>query len=181
MLPGRRVPSSRFPSTRRPKIPARHFVVLDNPVGATIAEAVGTATIIVEVPTTTTTEAATTTVGPATTTTEAATTTTEAATTTTEAATTTTTTSTTSTSTTTPVGAPAATNDDYAVGEDSLLTIGAGVGVLANDTDPDGDVLSAVLVTGPSNGTLTFNADGSFTYTPDAELQRRRLVHLSSQ
>jgi hypothetical protein len=32
----------------------------------------------------------------------------------------------------------------------------------------DGDPLAAVLVSGPSNGTLTLNADGSFTYTPTA-------------
>ena len=54
-------------------------------------------------------------------------------------------------------------------------------GVLGNDTDPDGDALSAVLVSGPSNGTLTLNADGSFTLHADAELQRLRLVHLPSQ
>jgi VCBS repeat-containing protein len=40
--------------------------------------------------------------------------------------------------------------------------------VLANDSDPEGDVLTAVLVTGPQHGTLTFNPDGSFTYTPNA-------------
>jgi VCBS repeat-containing protein len=40
--------------------------------------------------------------------------------------------------------------------------------VLANDTDADGDNLTAVLVSGPSHGTLTLNADGSFNYTPDA-------------
>jgi VCBS repeat-containing protein len=40
--------------------------------------------------------------------------------------------------------------------------------VLANDTDADGDMLTALLATPPSNGTLTFNADGSFTYTPRA-------------
>ena len=44
----------------------------------------------------------------------------------------------------------------------------AAPGVLANDTDPDGDPLTAVLVTGPSHGTLTLNANGSFTYTPAA-------------
>ena len=38
--------------------------------------------------------------------------------------------------------------------------------VLANDTDPDGDALSASLVSGPSHGTLTLGADGGFTYTP---------------
>jgi hypothetical protein len=45
------------------------------------------------------------------------------------------------------------------------LTVNA-AGVLANDTDPDNDPLSAVLVAGPSNGTLTLNSNGSFTYVP---------------
>ena len=40
--------------------------------------------------------------------------------------------------------------------------------MLANDSDPDGDPLTAVLVTGPAHGTLTLNANGSFTYTPTA-------------
>src|SRR4030095_7108168 len=39
-------------------------------------------------------------------------------------------------------------------------------GVLANDTDADGDALSAKLVSGPTHGSLTFNADGSFNYNP---------------
>ena len=39
-------------------------------------------------------------------------------------------------------------------------------GVLANDSDVDGNALTAVLQTSPSYGTLTFNADGSFTYIP---------------
>ena len=51
--------------------------------------------------------------------------------------------------------------------EDTPLTVAA-PGVLGNDTDVDGDALTAVLVSGPANGTLTLNADGSFTYTPDA-------------
>ena len=41
-------------------------------------------------------------------------------------------------------------------------------GVMANDTDDDGSSLSASLVTGPTHGTLNFNADGSFQYTPHA-------------
>ncbi|MFN9602992.1 MAG: tandem-95 repeat protein, partial [Planctomycetota bacterium] len=39
--------------------------------------------------------------------------------------------------------------------------------MLATDYDVDGDVLTATLVTAPSNGTLlSFNADGSFVYAP---------------
>jgi hypothetical protein len=41
-------------------------------------------------------------------------------------------------------------------------------GVLANDTDIDGDSVTAVLVSGTSNGILILNADGSFDYTPNA-------------
>ncbi|MFO0929483.1 MAG: Ig-like domain-containing protein [Gemmataceae bacterium] len=42
-------------------------------------------------------------------------------------------------------------------------------GVLANDTDAEGDALSAVLVSGPTHGTLSFTANGGFTYTPAAD------------
>ncbi|MBM0171436.1 cadherin-like domain-containing protein, partial [Altererythrobacter sp. C41] len=65
--------------------------------------------------------------------------------------------------------APAAAADLYAVTEDDTLTIAAAAGVLANDSDPDGDALSALLVTGPANGTLTLSPDGSFVYTPNAD------------
>jgi VCBS repeat-containing protein len=46
------------------------------------------------------------------------------------------------------------------------LVIGPGQGVLTNDTDANGDALSAVLLTNPLHGTLQFNANGSFTYRP---------------
>jgi VCBS repeat-containing protein len=62
---------------------------------------------------------------------------------------------------------PTATADTYNINEGTPLTV-TGSGVLANDSDPDGDSLSAVLVSGPSHGSLKLNADGSFTYTPDA-------------
>jgi VCBS repeat-containing protein len=62
---------------------------------------------------------------------------------------------------------PTANNDSYTVAEDQVLTVGA-PGVLANDSDVDGDSLTATLVTSPTNGGLVFNADGSFTYTPHA-------------
>ncbi len=65
--------------------------------------------------------------------------------------------------------APVATGDAYSVDEDNALAVNAVSGVLNNDTDIDGDTLNAVLVNGPSNGTLTLNADGSFAYTPNAD------------
>src|SRR5207237_574930 len=61
--------------------------------------------------------------------------------------------------------APLAVGDGYATSEDTLLTVAA-TGVLGNDTDIDGDPLTAVLVSGPANGTVSINADGSFTYKP---------------
>jgi hypothetical protein len=42
------------------------------------------------------------------------------------------------------------------------------VGVLANDSDPNGLPLSAVLVSGPSHGSLTLNSNGTLAYTPTA-------------
>jgi VCBS repeat-containing protein len=53
--------------------------------------------------------------------------------------------------------------------EGNALTVNAAGGVLANDTDADGDTLTAALVDNVTNGTLTLNADGSFTYTPQAD------------
>ena len=42
------------------------------------------------------------------------------------------------------------------------------VNVLANDRDPEGKPLTAVRVSGPTKGTLTLNANGTFTYRPNA-------------
>ncbi|MCH8990578.1 MAG: tandem-95 repeat protein, partial [Acidobacteria bacterium] len=63
---------------------------------------------------------------------------------------------------------PAAANDSYSTDEDTALSVNAATGVLANDVDDA--ALTAVKVTDPANGTLTvpLNADGSFTYTPNA-------------
>ena len=62
---------------------------------------------------------------------------------------------------------PIANNDNYTVAEDTTLTI-AGTGVLANDTDIDGDPLTALLASGPTRGTLTLNPTGGFVYRPNA-------------
>jgi VCBS repeat-containing protein len=61
---------------------------------------------------------------------------------------------------------PKAKNDSYSTDEDDVLTEPA-PGVLANDTDADGDPLTAIKVDNTSNGTLTLNSDGSFTYKPN--------------
>jgi len=57
--------------------------------------------------------------------------------------------------------------DAYATNEDEVLTVVVEDGVLANDTDIDGDDLTAILVDDVTNGTLALADDGSFTYTPD--------------
>ena len=66
---------------------------------------------------------------------------------------------------------PTAVPDDYTTNEGSnnTLTRDAATGVLANDTDPEHDPLTASLVSGTSNGTLNLRSDGSFDYTPNAE------------
>ncbi|MYS06687.1 hypothetical protein GTW71_09610 [Streptomyces sp. SID6041] len=62
--------------------------------------------------------------------------------------------------------APQAGDDAYAhIGADTPLVVGA-PGVLGDDTDPDGDPLTASVVTGPAHGGLTLAPDGSFTYRP---------------
>jgi len=64
---------------------------------------------------------------------------------------------------------PPAANDDgepYTTDEDTPLTVNA-PGVLANDTDANGDDLTAEWVSGPSHGVLDLYEDGSFEYTPD--------------
>jgi uncharacterized repeat protein (TIGR01451 family) len=64
--------------------------------------------------------------------------------------------------------APVAADDAYSVDEDTTLSRSA-PGVLANDSDADGEGLTAVPDTQPGHGVLTLRADGSFDYTPDAD------------
>ncbi len=62
---------------------------------------------------------------------------------------------------------PVAVNDAYSTSEDTGLVLFA-AGVLGNDSDVDGNPLTAVLVSGPAHGTLTLSADGGFSYIPEA-------------
>ena len=61
---------------------------------------------------------------------------------------------------------PVANDDAYGVAFGSPLVVDAALGLLANDTDEDGDELLASVGTDPTGGTLALDADGSFTYTP---------------
>ncbi|MCA1683709.1 MAG: tandem-95 repeat protein, partial [Actinobacteria bacterium] len=63
--------------------------------------------------------------------------------------------------------APVAAGDNYSATTAIPLTV-APPGVLANDTDVDGNSLSAAKVSDPANGTVTVNGDGSLTYTSSA-------------
>jgi ELWxxDGT repeat protein/VCBS repeat-containing protein len=64
--------------------------------------------------------------------------------------------------------APIAANDNYTANRNGVLDIVPTAGVLSNDSDPEGSSLSAAIATNPSNGTVTLNTDGSFSYQPRA-------------
>ncbi len=60
---------------------------------------------------------------------------------------------------------PVANTDSYDVDEDGLLMVPP-PGVVGNDTDADGNELTAARVSGAAHGALSLNPDGSFSYTP---------------
>ena len=61
---------------------------------------------------------------------------------------------------------PDAVDDAATTNEDTAATIS----VLANDTDPDNDVLSISAVTQGAKGTVVINPDKTVTYTPNANV-----------
>ena len=67
------------------------------------------------------------------------------------------------------LAAPVAVNDAFGGLEDTPLTISA-PGVIANDTDLDGDPLLVVLAGQAGRGSVSLNANGGFHYTPNANL-----------
>ena len=86
--------------------------------------------------------------------------------------------------TVTPVNdAPVAAADSAAVAEGGTATavVGGATSVLANDTDEDDDPLTAVLVAGPAHGSLTLNADGTFSYVHRRRRGHDGLLHLPRQ
>jgi len=62
--------------------------------------------------------------------------------------------------------APVANDESYTIGQGDTLDVPA-PGVLGNDTDADSDPLTAIKVSDPAHGTITLNADGSFSYIHD--------------
>ena len=70
--------------------------------------------------------------------------------------------------------APNAVNDSVTVANGDTVTVldSGQSSVLANDSDPEGDLLSVttIPVSGPSNGSLTLNANGTFSYTHDGSV-----------
>ncbi|MEN4919354.1 retention module-containing protein, partial [Achromobacter spanius] len=78
--------------------------------------------------------------------------------------------------------APSAVNDSGETDEDTSLNVDVQNGVLANDTDPDGDALQVsqvngqpgnvgVAVAGSNGGSFTLNADGSYSFNPGSAFQ----------
>ncbi|UJW92748.1 Ig-like domain-containing protein [Vibrio parahaemolyticus] len=64
--------------------------------------------------------------------------------------------------------APIAVNDVYSTLEDEPLIVPTS-GILTNDSDVDGDVLTATQLTIPTHGSLSLLGDGSFEYIPNPD------------
>lgn len=63
---------------------------------------------------------------------------------------------------------PTAMSDEYALPTDTTFSATSATGVLANDSQPQGSPLTAILQSTTAHGALTLAYDGSFTYEPDA-------------
>ncbi|MBO1530377.1 cadherin-like domain-containing protein, partial [Psychrobacter sp. F1192] len=64
--------------------------------------------------------------------------------------------------------------NDAPVSEDSVIGVAENIvdtGMLAEATDVDGDELTYKLKEGATNGTVTVEADGSYTYTPNTDFK----------
>lgn len=65
--------------------------------------------------------------------------------------------------------APAATGEKYNIKEDSTFSVSAKAGLLVNDSDADGDSVTVQLADSTTKGTLVWQPDGAFSYTPDID------------
>ena len=74
--------------------------------------------------------------------------------------------------------APVANADTLAATEDTPADLHGGAAAGANDTDVDGDTLTIASVTSGTGGTAVLNGNGTVTFTPAAELQRRGELQL---
>ena len=61
---------------------------------------------------------------------------------------------------------PTAIADSYSVLVNTTLSVPA-PGVLSNDSDVDGNAITAALVAGPTNGAVSLTNNGGFTYVPN--------------
>lgn len=68
---------------------------------------------------------------------------------------------------------PTAVDDVYNFNEDEglfgFIQVTTADGLLSNDSDPEGDAMTAEFLTQPTSGTITPNDDGSFVYDPPAD------------
>lgn len=60
---------------------------------------------------------------------------------------------------------PTSSGDSFSMAQGGTLNVSA-PGVLGNDSDADGDPLTAALESAPANGSVSLRPDGGFTYTP---------------
>ncbi len=67
--------------------------------------------------------------------------------------------------------APVAMDDAYATPPNTPLVIAAPDSILSNDYDANGDPLTAMQNSTPTVGTLMFNNNGTFVYTPSLDYQ----------
>lgn len=63
-------------------------------------------------------------------------------------------------------GAPVVVDDAYTADGPDPLVVPAALGVLANDSDPNGDTMAASHLAGPYHSSVAVQPDGGFTYTP---------------
>jgi VCBS repeat-containing protein len=64
--------------------------------------------------------------------------------------------------------APTGQDDQYSIPEAQTLVVDVVTGLLGNDSDPENDVISALIVSQPGNGSIALQTNGAFSYTPRA-------------